>query len=59
MPEANTAVLPLDGRFRIEHPRGQIEVPVERDASGAVTGAGLLRTARKLRERRGFPAPDA
>jgi 4-oxalomesaconate tautomerase len=54
-PAAELAVLPSDGRFLIEHPTGAMEVLVERDASGAVTGAGILRTARKLFDGRVFP----
>ena len=51
------ARLPSDGRFLIEHPTGAAEVLIERDASGAVTGAGTLRTARKLLDGRVFPGP--
>jgi 4-oxalomesaconate tautomerase len=54
-PAATLAVLPSDGRFLIEHPTGAAEVLVETDASGAVTGAGTLRTARKLFDGRVFP----
>ncbi len=32
----------------VEHPSGRTECVVERDAGGAVTSAGMLRTARKL-----------
>jgi 4-oxalomesaconate tautomerase len=56
-PAASVAVLPQDGRFAIEHPSGAAEVLIEQDASGAVTGAGTLRTARKLFEGRVFPRP--
>ena len=56
-PAAELAVLPEDGRFRIEHPTGAAEVLVDRDATGAVTGAGTLRTARKLFDGRVFPVP--
>lgn len=54
-PAAALAVLPEDGRFLIEHPTGAAEVLIERDAEGQVTGAGTLRTARKLFEGRVFP----
>jgi 4-oxalomesaconate tautomerase len=47
-PAAELAVLPPDGRFAIEHPSGAAEVLLETDAEGRVTGAGTLRTARKL-----------
>ncbi|MDE3079922.1 MAG: 4-oxalomesaconate tautomerase, partial [Paracoccaceae bacterium] len=56
-PAAELAVLPEDGRFRIEHPTGAAEVLVERDATGGVTGAGTLRTARKLLDGQVFPIP--
>jgi 4-oxalomesaconate tautomerase len=39
----------------IEHPTGAAEVLIERDAAGAITGAGTLRTARKLFDGRVFP----
>lgn len=54
-PAAALAVLPADGRFGIEHPTGAAEVLIEADASGTVTGAGTLRTARKLMDGRVFP----
>ncbi|MDH3264665.1 MAG: 4-oxalomesaconate tautomerase [Paracoccaceae bacterium] len=54
-PAAAAAVLPEDGRFLIEHPTGAAEVLIERDAAGAVTSAGTLRTARKLFDGRVFP----
>ena len=54
-PAGRIAALPADGRFRIEHPTGAAEVLIERDATGAVTAAGTLRTARKLFEGRVFP----
>lgn len=47
-PAAQLATIPSDGRFIVEHPSGTLEVLVETDASGKVTGAGTLRTARKL-----------
>ncbi len=56
-PAAALAALPRDGLFRIEHPTGAAEVVVERDASGAITGAGTIRTARKLMDGLVFPAP--
>lgn len=56
-PAASVAVLPQDGRYAVEHPSGAAEVLIEQDASGAVTGAGTLRTARKLFEGRVFPRP--
>jgi len=47
-PAAGLAMLPKDGRFMIEHPTGAAEVLIEQGPDGAVTGAGTLRTARKL-----------
>lgn len=49
------AVRPADGRFRIEHPTGAAEVYLEITPQGRVTGAGTIRTARKLMEGRVFP----
>ncbi len=54
-PAAAVARVPADGRFLIEHPTGAAEVLIETDAGGAVTGAGTLRTARKLMDGRVFP----
>lgn len=54
-PAAALAVPPPDGRWLIEHPTGAAEVLLEVDAAGAVTGAGTLRTARKLFDGRVFP----
>lgn len=54
-PAAAVARVPTDGRFLIEHPTGAAEVLIETDASGTVTGAGTLRTARKLMDGRVFP----
>lgn len=54
-PAAKLANLPPDGRFLIEHPGGATEVLLE-ISDGQVTGAGTLRTARKLLDGRVFPA---
>lgn len=54
-PAAELAVLPNDGRFRIEHPTGAAEVLIEQDEKGCVTAAGTLRTARKLMDGRVWP----
>ncbi|MBN8185378.1 hypothetical protein JF540_01620 [Salipiger thiooxidans] len=54
-PAAALAVLPEGERFAVEHPGGAAEVLIRRDAAGRVTGAGTLRTARKLFEERVFP----
>lgn len=47
-PANSLAVLPADDRFSIEHPTGAAVVLIARDSHGQVTGAGTLRTARKL-----------
>ncbi|MGN7871338.1 4-oxalomesaconate tautomerase [Paracoccus sp. 22332] len=54
-PAAELAVLPNDGRFRIEHPTGAAEVLIEQDEKGCVTAAGTLRTARKLMDGQVWP----
>lgn len=45
---------PADGRYRIEHPTGEMEVFLELGEDGAVRGAGTIRTARKLFQGRVF-----
>lgn len=47
-PANGLAVLPKDGRYSIEHPTGAAEVLINQDGNGEITGAGTLRTARKL-----------
>ena len=49
------AQIPADGRFRIEHPTGELEVFLDVDEAGNVRSAGTLRTARKLFDGRVFP----
>lgn len=56
-PAARLAAIPESSSFRIEHPSGAAEVVIERDAAGAVTAAGTIRTARKLFDGRVFPIP--
>lgn len=53
-PAAAVASLPPDGRFAVEHPSGAVEVFLAID-NGQVTGAGTIRTARKLFDGRVFP----
>ncbi|WP_411037466.1 4-oxalomesaconate tautomerase [Shinella sp. BYT-45] len=48
------AHIPTDGRYRIEHPTGEMEVFLEVDDDGMITGAGTIRTARKLLDGRVF-----
>lgn len=55
-PAGKIAALPADGRFLVEHPTGAAEVLIEQDDAGSVTGAGTLRTTRKLFDGRVFPA---
>ncbi|OCX66223.1 4-oxalomesaconate tautomerase [Thioclava sp. SK-1] len=45
---------PAGTHFAIEHPSGAAEVVIERDPSGQVTGAGTVRTARKLFQGQAF-----
>lgn len=52
---AELAAEPSNGRCLIEHPTGAMEVLIERNPSGAVTGAGILSTARKLFDGYVFP----
>ena len=47
-PAQSLAQLPTDGRFRVEHPTGALEVFLDIGPDGAVRGAGSIRTARKL-----------
>ncbi|MBN8293944.1 4-oxalomesaconate tautomerase [Rhodobacter sp. NTK016B] len=54
-PAAKLAAIPEDGRYLIEHPTGAAEVLIETGEDGQVTGAGTLRTARKLFDGRVFP----
>ena len=54
-PAAAVAVQPEDGRFRIEHPTGEMEVFLDIAEDGTIRGAGNIRTARKLFEGLVFP----
>lgn len=49
------AVDPDQTHFAIEHPAGQAEVLLRRDADGNITSCGLTRTARKIMAGRVFP----
>lgn len=49
------AVKPADGRFRIEHPTGAMEVFLDVAKDGSIKGAGTVRTARKLFDGLVFP----
>lgn len=57
-PAASVAHPRAGDTWAIEHPNGAAEVLLERNSAGVVTGAGTLRTARKLMEGRVFPAPE-
>lgn len=54
-PAAAVAIKPTDGRYRIEHPTGEMEVFLDIADDGTITGAGTIRTARKLLDGRVFP----
>lgn len=54
-PAAVVAVQPEDGRFRIEHPTGEMEVFLDIAEDGTIRGAGNIRTARKLFDGLVFP----
>ena len=54
-PAAGVAVVPSDGRFRIEHPSGAAEVYLDVGPGAEVRAAGTIRTARKLFDGRVFP----
>ena len=47
-PAQTFADLPDDGRFRVEHPTGALDVFLDIGPGGDVRGAGTIRTARKL-----------
>lgn len=57
-PSAAVARVPPDGRFSIEHPTGAVAAFLDIGEDGAVRGAGVVRTARKLFDGRVFPAPE-
>jgi 4-oxalomesaconate tautomerase len=52
--ELAPAADPEQTHFSVEHPAGQAEVLLRRDADGNVTSCGLTRTARKIMEGRVF-----
>ncbi len=53
-PAREVAVVPPDGRFRVEHPSGAAEVYLE-ILDGVARSAGTIRTARKLFDGVVFP----
>ncbi len=55
-PAAALASQPEGGVYHIEHPTGSMEVFLDLDREGNVTGAGSIRTARKLFDGRVFPS---
>jgi 4-oxalomesaconate tautomerase len=42
------AVIPTDGRFKVENPTGAVEVFLDLGPQGTIRAAGTIRTARKL-----------
>jgi 4-oxalomesaconate tautomerase len=54
-PAAKLARIPADGRFRVEHPAGAVEVLLDLGADGRIKSAGTMRTARKLFDGLVFP----
>ncbi|MDB6452991.1 4-oxalomesaconate tautomerase [Falsirhodobacter sp. 20TX0035] len=56
-PAADVAAHPENGRYRVEHPTGDMEVLLDLGPDGTVAGAGTIRTARKLFDGEVFPAP--
>ncbi len=54
-PANKLVTAPSDGRYRIEHPTGEMEVFLELTEQANVTGAGTVRTARKLFDGLVFP----
>ncbi|MCQ2006181.1 4-oxalomesaconate tautomerase [Rhizobium sp. NRK18] len=53
-PAAELCQPPADGRYRVEHPTGDMEVFLDIAEDGAIRGAGNVRTARKLFDGRVF-----
>ncbi|CUA93617.1 4-oxalomesaconate tautomerase [Pannonibacter indicus] len=47
-PAAEFCHSPADGRYRIEHPTGDMEIFLDIAENGTIRGAGNIRTARKL-----------
>lgn len=54
-PAAGVCQPPEDGRYRIEHPSGAMEVFLDFSEDGTIKGAGNIRTARKLFDGLVFP----
>ena len=55
-PAAGFASIPEDGRYLIEHPTGAAEALIQKNETGVMVGAGMLRTARKLMDGLVFPS---
>jgi 4-oxalomesaconate tautomerase len=53
----DVAVLPADGRVRVEHPTGHAEIVLEADAEGHILRTTDVRTARLIAEGTVHPAP--
>jgi 4-oxalomesaconate tautomerase len=55
-PAKSFAVPPNDGRYKIEHPTGDMEIFLDLESNGRIRGAGTIRSARKLFDGTVFPA---
>jgi 4-oxalomesaconate tautomerase len=49
-PTNELVTAPSDGRYRVEHPTGEMEVLLDIGEDDSVRAAGTVRTARKLFE---------
>lgn len=54
-PAAALVAAPADGRYRVEHPLGAMDVFLDLAEDGSIKAAGSIRTARKLFAGRVFP----
>ena len=54
-PAHSVVAAPDDGRYKVEHPTGDMEVFLDIAENGSINAAGTIRTARKLFDGRVFP----
>ncbi len=54
-PAHSVVAAPDDGRYKVEHPTGDMEVFLDIAENGSIKGAGTIRTARKLFDGQVFP----
>ncbi|MBB3594878.1 2-methylaconitate cis-trans-isomerase PrpF [Rhizobium sp. BK529] len=54
-PAHSVVAAPDDGRYKVEHTTGDMEVFLDIAENGSIKGAGTIRTARKLFDGRVFP----